>query len=214
MTFGGSEIGISALTHDTPLRGLTKMNDPLHENLCTLGFHPTWIELGLITPDSLEALVREFHTGNDPHPEHWRFRVFRDYVAANRPLPHDVAEALFDLAETDPALEAAIKTDLLDFRECPDVLLDRALASGDRHLARTAQRCRLLDAAAAGITEPLFEAILAGNDVYVQRAVLDRGMALTREQLDHLAAEGANRMVRNIAKAHLRRTMYRDPVAG
>jgi hypothetical protein len=164
-----------------------------------------WLELGVLTEEQLASLAQEFAVGDDPNPEHYRYRVFREYLESRRPLPADTAEALYELGAADPdrAMGQAMMHDVVNLPECPETVREKAAASGERHLARLVHRKRLLARADAGLTAEVFEECLAAGDAVVQRELLARA-ALSREQLEQLAADGGNRAVRNLAAAQLR----------
>lgn len=58
--------------------------------------------------------------------------MFRRYLALHRPLSPETAAALYELGEQDPdpALGAAMKHEVVELPECPDVVLDQAAAPG------------------------------------------------------------------------------------
>ncbi len=106
------------------------------------GFTPGWYDLGMVDRGVIARLKEEWDKGEDPNPEHYRYGVFRDYLAAHRPLPPELAVALWELAESDTVLRWVIRTEIVRRPECPQPLLDAALASGLKHLARIIERRR------------------------------------------------------------------------
>jgi hypothetical protein len=171
-----------------------------------LGFTARWLELGVVDRDRIEALGREFEVGDDPNPEHYRWRAFSDFLAGRRPLPPALAEALYSLGEEDADRGAglAMMAAVANLPECPAAVQDRAMASGDRGLSASVLRTRLRTELEGELTDESFERCLASADGAVQRTLVDR-TDLTPQHLERIAAEGANRAVRNLAAARLRR---------
>ncbi len=67
-----------------------------------LEFSDCWLRLGVLTEEQLFSLGREF-TRSEPQPtEHFRYYVFREYLASHRPLRSAMAEALYELWKQDP----------------------------------------------------------------------------------------------------------------
>lgn len=163
-------------------------------------------ELGIVDRDRIAALVRAFEAGDDPHPEHARWGAFRAFLAESRPLPPALAVALYELGERDPdeAAGLAMMSAVAWLPECPAEVQDRALAAGRRVLAAGVRRNRLLGELSGELTDDLFERCLASADGALQRTLIDRP-GLTPQRLERIAAEGANRAVRNLAAARLRR---------
>jgi hypothetical protein len=102
------------------------------------GFNATWYVLGIATPERLAALQAEWECGEDRSPEHYRWRAFREFLAANRPLTERVATAIFHLGanDVDHAMGAAIMHEVVALPECPQAILEAARASGRKDLVR------------------------------------------------------------------------------
>jgi hypothetical protein len=164
-----------------------------------------WLRLGLLTQDELCALGQEYEAGEDKNAEHNRYRVFRRYLASHSPLPSQMAEALYELGREDPnpAMGGAMMRDIVGLAECPTDMLEKALASEEKHLVRGARQRQLLTELGFGLTADLFARCLESRDGVIQRELLKRP-ELTRKQLEHLAEAGSNRAVRNIATERLR----------
>jgi hypothetical protein len=171
----------------------------------SLGFTDRWLALGVVTREQIEALGGEFGSSSDKNPEHYRYGAFRDYLAAHRPLPPAVAEALYSLGEADPdrGMGGAMMVDIACLPECPPAVRDRALASGERGLVAAARRAVLIADLGHGLTEEMFERCLAAADGAIHRALVSRP-ELTRRQLARIAEAGANKAVRNLAAVRLR----------
>jgi hypothetical protein len=179
-----------------------------HDRLRVLQFSPEWIELGIVTPQEVDRLNRAYASGDDKNTEHYRWGAFRQYVQSHRPLPADMAEALYELGgrDPDPSAGSAMMHAIVELPECPDVVLTKAAAYGTPSLVRLAERTRLLSCApAGGLTPNGMDRCIAGRDSTLQRQLLDRGV-LSVEQTRRLADEGASRAVRNLARSLSRRT--------
>ena len=168
-----------------------------------------WLRLGLLTEDELCALGRECETSEDKNTEHYRYRVFRHYLASHKPLPPGMAEALYELgrADPDPAMGGAMMRDIVGLPECPVNVLEQASTSGEKHLVKAARQRELLTELASGLTEDLFARCLESRDAGIQRELLTRS-GLTRKQLEELAEKGSNQAVRNMAAERLRSRRY------
>jgi hypothetical protein len=59
-----------------------------------LAFSDDWFNLGIVTPERIDQFALELLSGDDPNPEHYRWRAFSDFLKANRPLSHELAWAL------------------------------------------------------------------------------------------------------------------------
>jgi hypothetical protein len=183
------------------------MNPQAYQRL--LKFSDQWLRLGLLTEDELCALGQEYEAGKDKNEEHYRYRLFRRYLSSHRPLPPQMAEALYELGreDPDPAMGGAMMRDIVGLAECPAGVLEKASASGEKHLVRAARQRQLLAALGFGVTEELFARCLESRDEAIQRALL-KSPELTRKQLEQLAEAGANRAVRNMATERLRGRRY------
>lgn len=172
-------------------------------------FSDRWLQLGLLTADELRALGREYEVGGGKSAEHYRYRVFRSYLASHRPLSPETADALYELGkeDPDPGTGGAMMRDIVGLTECPDGVLEKALTSGEKHLVKAVRGKRLLAELKSGLTDDLFTRCLESREDYVQREIL-AGPGLTRRQLEQLAETGCNRAVRNMAKVRLRDGRY------
>jgi hypothetical protein len=170
-----------------------------------LGFSDRWFQLGLLTDEGLCALVSEYEESDDKNSEHYRYRVFRNYLSAHRPLPPETADALYQLGLEDPdqGMGGAMMHDIVGLTECPSGVLERASTSGEKHLVKAARQTRLLAELKAGLTVELFVRCLESGDAGVQRELLSKA-ELSRAQLEQLAAAGSSRAVRNVAAERLR----------
>ena len=106
------------------------------------GFSAPWYSLGIVTPERLGALEAEWARGEDRHPEHYRWRAFREFLTERRPLAPEVALALYQLgdAEPDQAMGGSMMRDIVRLPECPASVLDAARHSGRPFLVQAADR--------------------------------------------------------------------------
>ena len=107
-----------------------------------LGFTPAWRALGIIDDASLAVMRAEWDRGDDPHPEHYRWRAFSDFMHARRPLPSVLAADLYALgaADPDPGAGGAMMGAVVWLAECPPEVLAAAAKSGIRYLERSVVR--------------------------------------------------------------------------
>jgi hypothetical protein len=105
-------------------------------------FTPQWYALGIVTPERLAALQAIWAQGEDRWPEHYRWRAFKEFLAERRPLPAPLATALYDLgaADADRAMGESMMHKIASLPECPLDVLERARASGRKHLVKAATR--------------------------------------------------------------------------
>jgi len=108
-----------------------------------------WVTLGLVTPAILERLAAEYMTGDDPHPEHYRWRLFTSFLHTHTPLQPAILHALYDLGhqDADDELGTSIMMRLIELPECPRDLLESASTSDHPALKKKAYQ-RLLQAEA------------------------------------------------------------------
>jgi len=109
-----------------------------------LQFSHEWFTLGIVTESQLEALGREYETGEDPNTEHYRYGAFMEYLREHRPLSPAMAEALYELGARDPdhAMGSAMMHQIAELPECPPEVLENAARSGKKHLIRLVEKRR------------------------------------------------------------------------
>jgi hypothetical protein len=109
-----------------------------------LGFTPAWFAVGVVDDAVLDRQRAEWDKGEDDNTEHYRYRAFREFLAAHRPLAPELAAALYELGAADPdwSMGGAIMADLVRLSECPPAVLRTALTSGRKHLVRIVERRR------------------------------------------------------------------------
>jgi hypothetical protein len=101
-----------------------------------------WFELGIVTPERLQAMNEEWDRGEDKNPEHYRWHAFMDFLEEARPLTEELAAALYELGRRDPDFEmgGSMMGQILRLPECPAAIVDSAARSGRKHLERLAAR--------------------------------------------------------------------------
>ena len=106
----------------------------------TLAFSEEWFALGIITPLQLAQFAREYDTGEDPYPEHYRWRAFQEFLNRAERLDGDTARALYRLGLKDPdeALGGSMMAAVLRLKECPIGLLQEAAESDEGFLRKIA----------------------------------------------------------------------------
>ena len=105
-----------------------------------LEFSNSWIDLGIISPQVIEQLKLEWEKGEDPHPEHYRWRVFQRFLADHEALGFEMMQALYKLGEEDPdfATGRAMVFAVVERSDCPTELLERSIRSGHEAVAKLA----------------------------------------------------------------------------
>jgi len=107
-----------------------------------LGFTAAWYTLGIVTPARVAELEQIWAHSDDKSPEHYRWRAFQDFLRQRRPLSPPLGLALYELGATDAdiAMGESIMHAIAALPECPQVVLERARASGRKHLIKAATR--------------------------------------------------------------------------
>jgi hypothetical protein len=107
-----------------------------------LGFTPAWFALGVVDEGVLARQRAEWDKGDDRNTEHYRYRAFREFLAARRPLAPELAASLYELGATDPdrSMGESTMAEIVRLPECPPAVLSAARASGCKHLVRIVQR--------------------------------------------------------------------------
>lgn len=105
-----------------------------------LGFTGDWFSLGLIGPEYHTQLLVEFATGEDPNPEHYRWKAFTRFLSAQTHLDPTLARRLYalGLGDADTAMGEAMCVAILRRSDCPADLSAEALASSRKGIAKAA----------------------------------------------------------------------------
>jgi hypothetical protein len=108
----------------------------------TLKFNQAWIDLGIITPASLEQLEAAWATGEDQNTEHYRWGAFLDFIKSKESVDEKTAKALYDLGANDPdiAMGGSIMANILHRKDCPRDLLEQAAKSDKKFLQKIASK--------------------------------------------------------------------------
>jgi hypothetical protein len=107
-----------------------------------LEFTQKWIDLGIISPEKLRGLEAEWHKGEDTNTEHYRWQVFKEYLASKEKFEAETLKELYKLGEndSDKMMGGAMMVEILHRKDCPLVLLENASASNERFLRKVACR--------------------------------------------------------------------------
>lgn len=107
-----------------------------------LDYTSKWIDLGIVTRESIAEDSSEIAKGTDPHPEHYRWRAFKAFMDGLASMDGSLAEGLFQLGERDPdySMGGSMMVAILYRSDCPSALLIRALQSDRRHIFRIARK--------------------------------------------------------------------------
>jgi hypothetical protein len=118
--------------------------EPGNREDLSFGFTTQWFSLGIVSEPLLAQIRARWDMGEDRNPEHYRYCAFKEFLAARRPLAPELVAALFELGATDPdqAMGGAMMADVVRLSECPANVLNAALESGRKHLARLVESRR------------------------------------------------------------------------
>lgn len=191
------------------------MSDSTQSTLDLLGYHPKWVEYGMVDDAFLERQQEEFTTSDDQNTEHYRYGAFRAVLRGHDVLPDHVIGHYIELAEleADLAMAGSALADLIHWRGLTEQQRERLPASPSfaaPFLQKGIIRSRLLRRLKSEpLTAALFEECLAEKDGVLQRAMLEDS-SIARDQLENLAEHGANRAIRNIAAQRLQQKRKDD----
>jgi hypothetical protein len=107
-----------------------------------LDYTPRWIALGIVTDADIRRDAHSAATGDDPNPEHYRWRAFSRFLDAQQTLAPSLARELYALgkADADFTMGGSMMGAILRRADCPSDLLHSALESEQAHLRRIAVR--------------------------------------------------------------------------
>jgi len=99
-----------------------------------------WRTLGIVSPDEIKEDAVELSLGDDPHPEHYRWRRFVKFIRSRTAIDVPLAHSLYALGERDPdrALGESMISVIIRREDCPRELHVKALRSSSEHLKRVA----------------------------------------------------------------------------
>lgn len=107
-----------------------------------LDYSVRWLELGIVDVAGIQRDEQECRKGDDPHPEHYRWRAFCRFLDAQRSLAPQLAHQLYSLGEADAdcAMGGSIMTAVLRHPNCPAELLQHGLGSERPYVRRLAAK--------------------------------------------------------------------------
>jgi hypothetical protein len=107
-----------------------------------LQFTSQWIDLGILTAKNLKLIREEYSKGEDLNPEHYRWRVFKDFIANNNYIEREKFFLIYELGQNDPdyCMGRAMRFDLIKRLDCPQELIDIAINDSDKTLAKYASK--------------------------------------------------------------------------
>ena len=106
----------------------------------SLDYPALWASLGIVTAVEICRDQEECAGDSDPHPEHYRWRAFRRFLAKQQALAPSLAHQLIALGEADAdhAMGGSMMAMVLRRADCPLELLRAALTSERPHIRRIA----------------------------------------------------------------------------
>ncbi len=99
-----------------------------------------WSTLGLVSSAEIAEDVAELARGEDPSPEHYRWRRFVKFLKARAVIDAAMATSLYELGERDPdrPMGEAMMSTVLRRDDCPRELLEKAARSSSAFFKRLA----------------------------------------------------------------------------
>jgi hypothetical protein len=99
-----------------------------------------WRALGVVTTAEMAEDAAQLSIGEDPHPEHYRWRRFLKFVHAHPAIDPMLASSLYALGESDAdsALGESMMALVLRRSDCPLEIHEKAMTSMSDHLRRIA----------------------------------------------------------------------------
>lgn len=87
-------------------------------NLKLLEYHKLWLDYSILTMDILHKQVYEFKADEDQHPEHYRYRTFKNYIQSHLYWTDIEISRLFEIikTESDYSVRLSMGLDLLKLR--------------------------------------------------------------------------------------------------
>jgi hypothetical protein len=105
-----------------------------------LEFSQEWIELGVLSPAKLKQIEDEWNVSDDRNTEHYRWRVFLDFMQSQSSLEPVTARRLYELGKGDPdsVMGGSMMAHILRRKDCPEDLLRVAAQSEEKFLSKIA----------------------------------------------------------------------------
>lgn len=124
------------------------MSQPFTEHplFMQLGFSDSWIDSGLLSESSFEAIVQDYGLIKDDSSEHYRWKIFKDFIKCNTFISEEIFRKIYDLSlqDSDYAMGRAMRFDLIKRQDCPTSLIEEAVADGDTSLRKQALKQRAI----------------------------------------------------------------------
>ena len=104
-------------------------------------YTPRGVKLGIVTAADIEQDELALRDGEDPYPEHYRWRRFVSYLKSRDSIDPEQARSLYELGENDSdhSQGGSIMAAILRRDDCPGDLYEKALHAGRDHLVRIAK---------------------------------------------------------------------------
>lgn len=115
--------------------------------LQVLEFNEAWFDLELVSTEKLQELYLDFQTAEDTNKEHYRWRAFTDFLKSEKKFGENVLREFYRLGEidTDSMMGTAMQINILQRKDCPSDLIEKALNSDDKALIKVVKRKLGLD---------------------------------------------------------------------
>lgn len=178
------------------------------ERAAELGYDVSWLESGVLTQGLLHEQHEHFRGAEgDPNAEHYRARTLADYLARNATLTDAQVTSLLRVARAElrRELHGHVFHELVKHRGLTGPQFSRVSEAWDdagfKPVALREELIRQL--ARAPQEDTVLERAQQEGDSFVHGALLALELEVAR--LEWLAANGANRAVRNQARHQLER---------
>ena len=99
-----------------------------------------WTSLGIVSAAEVTEDTVQLSRGEDPHPEHYRWRRFVRFIHDRPTIDATLAASLYALGERDPdrSLGESIISVIIRREDCPRQLHEKAMLSSAKHGKRVA----------------------------------------------------------------------------
>ncbi len=175
-------------------------------------YNQVWLEHNFLDEETLQEQLNAYKAGQDSNLEHYRYLAFRKVLQTRSAMSNEQIAHYIMLAQVDDdaGVKQAALCDLIDWGGLRIEQLERlsqnplfALPLFQKRILRK-QLFALLKK--PQLTPDTFNCCIASMDTVVQKS-LAKHLGLTRSQIEILAEKGANRSIRNIAKARLQNNL-------
>jgi hypothetical protein len=176
-----------------------------------LRFPAPWFEYQLLPPSFFEDQIQKFHSGQDSFwlsPEHHRYAAFQTLLLEQESFSDEQLQQYINLCLIDED-QAMAKTALNNLLSYPHLTAEQytQLTQRPEFANFTAQNIIWQNRMRAAmqsprIAEAAFTEILTRGDSVVETE-LANAPAISRQQLEILAAKGSSKPIRTIAKSRL-----------